>query len=40
VTDLRALAERLLASYLRHARPDAALLAGSAVTGASLGSAS
>jgi hypothetical protein len=33
VTDLRGLAERLLASYLRHTAPDAALLAGSAVTG-------
>jgi hypothetical protein len=33
VTDLRALAERLLETYLGHARPDAALLAGSAVTG-------
>jgi hypothetical protein len=33
VTDLRGLADRLLAAYLRETRPDAALLAGSAVTG-------
>jgi hypothetical protein len=33
VVDLRALAERTLAAHLRHTRPDAALLAGSAVTG-------
>jgi predicted nucleotidyltransferase len=33
VTDLRGLAERLLATYLPRTRPDAALLAGSTVTG-------